>query len=478
MKAHRAILAVILILTFGLGLPSSQERGLAQETGAQERPNIVFILTDDLDTGSVSVMDAVRAQLIEQGTTFDNAFATDPLCCPSRATFLRGQYSHNTAIRGNSAPEGGHAKFQRLGLDHSTVATWLDGAGYDTVFIGKYMNGYGSGTHYVPPGWDRWFGWLGHYHSPGGNYSINENRRIEDYNLDRIHDTDPLRDKAVNYIKGHRGTGPFFMYVATNAPHTPAYVPKRHEGMFSSRSLPRPPSFNEQNISDKPEIVRRPKLSHKKIKELGDRYRKRLASLQSVDDMVAQIIATLRETNQLDNTYIMFASDNGYLLGEHRRTEKVLAYEESIRVPFVVRGPRVQHQRLDHLVTNNDFAPTVAELAGVEPPVFEDGKTVDGKSFAGLLGVGQPTLEEWRTGFLVEHLTPSYKAVRTNQHTYVEWANGEKELYDLQRDPYQLNNALAPGAPPPDSVLLGDLQRQLEALRDCTGEGCRIAETS
>jgi N-acetylglucosamine-6-sulfatase len=474
MKIHKGIVAVALILIVGLSLPSSQERSLAQETGAQQRHNIVFILTDDLDTGSISAMAGLRAQLMEQGTTFNNAFATDPICCPSRATFLRGQYSHNTGIQGNSAPEGGHAKFQRLELDHSTVATWLDGAGYDTVYLGKYMNGYGSGTHYVPPGWDRWFGWLGHYHSPGGDYSLNENRRIKHYNLDRIHDTDLLKEKAVNFIKGHRNTGPFFMYVAPNAPHTPAYVPKRHEGMFSGRSLPRPPSFNEQDISDKPEIVRRPKLSHKKIKELGDRYRKRLASLQSVDDMIVQLIATLRETNQLDNTYVIFASDNGYLFGEHRRTEKVLAYEESIRIPFVVRGPRVAQQRLDHLVTNNDFAPTVAELAGVEPPSF-----VDGKSFAGLLGSGEkPTVGEWRTGFLVEHLTPTYQAVRTNQHTYVEWAVGAEELYDLQQDPYQLNNALPPGSPPPSSGLVESLKSQLDALRDCTGEGCRTAETS
>jgi N-acetylglucosamine-6-sulfatase len=470
-KIYRGVVGVVLILVIGLSLPPGQmERSLAQETGVQQqRPNIVIILTDDLDSKSISVMPKLESLLIGQGTTFNNAFATDPLCCPSRATFLRGQYSHNTRIQGNSSPEGGHAKFRNLGLDRSTVATWLDDAGYDTVYLGKYMNGYGSGTHYVPPGWDRWFGWLGHYHSPGGEYRLNENGRIRNYDLDRIHDTDLLKEKAVNFIKGHRAEGPFFMYLAPNAPHTPAYVAKRHEGMFTGRSLPRPPSFHEEDISDKPEVVRRPKLSHNEIKDLGDRYRKRLAALQSVDGMVSDVVGALRDTNQLDETYVIFASDNGYLFGEHRRVEKSLAYEESIRIPFIVRGPGVAHQRLNHLVINNDFAPTVAELAGVAPPSF-----VDGKSFVPLLRIEKPGLEQWRTGFLVEHLTPTYQAIRTNHYTYVEWSGGAKELYYLSEDPYQLRSRHNTA----DPALVATLSARLEALRGCAGEQCRAAEMS
>src|SRR5215217_8654182 len=163
------MLAALLVV--GVAPPPGQvEEGVAQ---TRERPNIVLILTDDLDTESVSVMPELKSLLIEEGTTFNNAFVTDPLCCPSRATFLRGQYSHNTKIQGNSPPDGGHAKFQRLGLDRSTVATWLDDAGYDTVYLGKYMNGYDDTRYVPPPGWDRWFGWLGHYHSPGGEYRLN-----------------------------------------------------------------------------------------------------------------------------------------------------------------------------------------------------------------------------------------------------------------------------------------------------------------
>ena len=478
-KIARTLVLITLLLVISLGSPPVGAEEVA--TQATERPNVVFILTDDQDADSVSVMPKLRTLLAEQGTTFNNALVTDPLCCPARATFLRGQYSHNTKIQGNSAPEGGHNKFRNLGLDgeKSTVATWLDDAGYDTFYAGKYMNGYGGKTRYVPPGWDRWYGWMGHYHSPGGKYRLNENGDIKSYDLDRVHDTDLLGKKAVDFIKNQRGDSkPFFMWVAPNAPHSPAYLPKRHEGMFSGRSLPRPPSFNEENVSDKPNIVRRPKLGHAEVKDLGDAYRKRLASLQSVDGMISDVVGALRDTNQLDNTYVVYASDNGYLLGEHRRIKKSLPYEESIRVPFVVRGPDVPTQRVNHLVTNNDFAPTVADLAGISPPGF-----VDGKSFAPLLESVKPGVEEWRTGVMVEHVTPTYQAVRTNGETYVEWSGGAKEYYDLSedddsyKDPYQLHNLFnpdQPNLPPlPDTT---DLETQLDHLRDCSAQTCRDAE--
>ena len=463
--------AFMLTMVLVFVLPASQVGpGLAD---TQERPNIVFILTDDLDTRSISVMPKLESVLIDEGTTFENAFVTDPLCCPSRATFLRGQYSHNTKIQGNSPPEGGHEKFQRLRLDRSTVATWLDDAGYDTVYLGKYMNGYDN-TRYVPPGWDRWFGWLGNYYGSGSEYRLNENGHIRTYNQDQVHDTDLLREKAVRYIRNQKGDGrPFFMYLAPNGPHTPAYVAERHEGMFSGRPLPRPPSFNEEDISDKPEVVKYPELGHGEVEELGDLYRKRLAALQSVDAMVNGVVGALQDTGQLNDTYIMFTSDNGFLIGEHRRTDKSLPYEESIKVPFIVRGPGVPTQKIDHLVINNDFAPTVADLAGIAPPNF-----VDGESFVPLLRDEKPGLKEWRTGFLVEHVTPTYQALRTNEYTYVEWSGGAKELYYLDGDPYQLHNAFHPDqpAPPLDPTLVAGLEEQLEALRGCEATQCRAAE--
>jgi N-acetylglucosamine-6-sulfatase len=191
-----------------------------------------------------------------------------------------------------------------------------------------------------------------------------------------------------------------------------------------------------------------------------------------VDGMIGALIAALRDTNQLENTYIIFASDNGYYFGEHRRVDKSLTYEESIRIPLIIRGPGVPAQKVNHLVLNNDFAPTVAQLAGVDPPDF-----VDGKSFVPLLRTEKPPLEAWRTGFLVEHVTPTYQALRTNDHTYVEWSNGVKELYDLEVDPYQLHNLLNSDLPnPPPKPDTTGLAAQLAALRDCRADQCRAAE--
>ena len=436
----------------------------------QQKPNILFILTDDQETGSLSEMPELQALLVEEGTTFENAFATDPLCCPSRATFLRGQYAHNHQIEDNGPPLGGHEKFRELGLDRSTVATWLDEAGYETAYLGKYMNGYDD-TTYVPPGWDEWFGWLGNYYSPAGEYRLNNNGHIETYNRLQIHDTDLLRKKAVSFLENRVGDDePFFMWLATNAPHPPAYVAKRHERMFSDSPLPSPPSFNEADVSDKPKWLRRSneRLNESEVEVLERLYRRHLAALQSVDDTIGALVDTLDETGQLDDTYIVFASDNGVFFGEHRLTKKGIAYEEAIRIPFVVRGPGVATQRVDQLVVNNDFAPTVADLAGVTPPDF-----VDGKSFAPLLRSEKPGLEEWRRGFLVEHYGPEYQALRTNEYAYIEWPNGDRELYDLEKDPYQLRSLHQTA----DPALLEGFASRLDRLRNCSAEQCRTAET-
>jgi N-acetylglucosamine-6-sulfatase len=186
-----------------------------------------------------------------------------------------------------------------------------------------------------------------------------------------------------------------------------------------------------------------------------------------VDDMIGALIRTLKETDQLDNTYVIFASDNGYFLGQHRLTKKSLPYEEAIRIPFIVRGPGVPAQKIDHLVINNDLAPTVAQLAEVDPPGF-----VDGKSFVPLLLEKRPSPEEWRTGFMVEHVSPSYQALRTNDRTYIEWENGDRELYDLREDPEQLRSIYWTA----DRALLDDLETQLDALRRCSADKCRTAE--
>lgn len=453
--------------TVGRQNTGEQDRTDIPATPDPERPNILFILTDDQTAASISEMPKLQSLVVERGTKFDNFFVTTPRCCPSRATFLRGQYAHNSRIRGNELPRGGFRKFRRQGQDRSTVATWLDGAGYETAYMGKYLNNYDE-TTYVPPGWDQWYGWQGNYYSPE-EYELNENGRLVTYSRDEQHDTDLLRDKAVRFVEDREDAPePFFMYLAPNAPHKPAYIAERHEDMFSDTRMPRPPSFNERNIRDKPELVRsEPLLPRGKRKYLEGLYRRQLASLQSVDDMVGDLVRTLEETGQLDNTYIIYSSDNGFFYGEHRLENKSLVYEEAIKVPLVVRGPGVPTRELSHLIINPDFAPTIADLAGTGHPRF-----VDGKSFAPLLEDAAPNARGWRKRFLIELWDPDYKAVRTSRYKYVEHSTGERELYDLRRDPHELRNRYENANP----ARLKALQRNLNRLRDCSGAGCRAAE--
>jgi N-acetylglucosamine-6-sulfatase len=330
----------------------------------------------------------------------------------------------------------------------------------------------------VPPGWDRWHAYLGYYEASPDTYRINENGRINSYDRSRIHDTDLFTRKAARFLRNTEGGAPFFLYLSTNAPHTPAYVPRRHRGMFSDTPLPKPPSFDEPNVSDKPLWVReKPRLSQGRVDLLRELYRKRLRSLQSVDEMVGRLVDVLRDTGELSDTYIVFTSDNGYHLGEHRLEAKATPYGEAIGVPLLVRGPGVPRGlSRSKMVLNNDFAPTFADLAGVRPPGF-----VDGRSLGPLLSASPPT---WRrSAFLIEHrrsrqegpfarLVPNYRAVRTAKHLYVEYRTGDRELYDLGDDPYELRSRQRSAS----SELKRRLASRLDELRGCAADGCRSAE--
>ena len=405
---------------------------------ATEQPNIVFVLTDDLDSHSMRYLDGLRNIMANNGTTL-RAYVSYSSCCPSRASILRGQYPHNHGIKSNRPPSGGHDKFRDTGKDRSTVATWLDDAGYQTKFIGKYMNGYNE--MYEPPGWDEWFGWLGQY----GNKKINDNGKVLEV---RGYDTDLFANESVGFIRrASANPKPFFLSVWTRTPHQPAITAPRYSDRFEHTALPRPPSFNEKDVSDKPRFIRNlPRLSSSKTTNMRELHQDRLASMLSVEDLLRDVLAELRSTGELDNTYIFFTSDNGYHLGQHRMTQgKRTAYEEDIRVPLMVRGPGVPANRvLKHLVLNNDLAPTFARLAGVTSPSF-----VDGKSMLPLLDPSPPTVSNWRKGILTENWrtdgegdieAPTYKALRTKSLLWVRYANGERELYDLRQDPHQLNS--------------------------------------
>jgi N-acetylglucosamine-6-sulfatase len=407
---------------------------------------------------------------------FENFFTTYPLCCPSRASILRGQYPHNTLVLGNLPPEGGFLTFRRLGLEDSTIATWLQAAGYRTAFYGKYLNGYAE-TDAPPPGWDEW-----HAANNDGyfnvNYKLNENGKVVAYGgAPEDYLTDVIAGKAADHIRRFAAENrPFFLYVATFAPHSPYNPAPRHEGMFKDAELPRPPSFNEEDVSDKPGFIQKlARLNDDQIAQIATHHRRRLECLQAVDELVGTLVDTLEDTGELERTYIVYASDNGFHLGEHRMLEgKDTAYEEDIRVPLMIRGPDVPKGRtVSGMALNIDLAPTFAAWAGIEPPDF-----VDGRSLLPLFG--DPPAK-WRQSFLIqrlgletdERLLPANAfAIRTARHTYISYNNGEREMYDLATDPDQLQSI----EPTADKALIELLATRLTELRACQGQRCRELE--
>ncbi|HZS07932.1 MAG TPA: sulfatase [Blastocatellia bacterium] len=493
--------------------------GFASQTPATRtgQPNIIFILTDDLDADEIRYMPNLKALLADRGLTLNNYLVNVSLCCPSRTSTLRGQYAHNTQVTGNNLPDGGFEKVLQLGLEKSTVATWLQAAGYQTMLAGKYLNGYphGADLTYVPPGWSEWYSPARGNAYGEFNYTLNENGKLVYYgNNPEDYGTDVYGRKAADFIERTAKEGkPFFAWLATYAPHGPATPAPRHAGLFPGARAPRGPSFNEADVSDKPAYIRnRPLLTAAQIARIDEAYRRRLQSLQAVDELIARLVGTLISTGQLDNTYIFFTSDNGFHLGQHRLMPgKQAPYEEDIRVSLIVRGPGVpQGRTLDHLAGNIDLAPTWAELGGAKAPDF-----VDGRSLLPLLGRNPTPVSAWRQAFLLQHgsqsqpplveighrgpitadsngegllepvdpqndpalvqrprAIPPFTGLRTQRYTYVQYATGERELYDLRSDPDQLKN-IAGGA---DPVLLWRLARQLVELRHCAVAGCRASE--
>ncbi len=393
-------------------------------------PSIVLILTDDQRWDTLWAMPTVQRDLIAHGVRFANAFLVNSLCCPSRTTILTGEYSHTTGVYSDAGPYGGFHAFH----DRSTIATWLRSDGYHTALFGKYLNEY-RGT-YIPPGWDRWFA----YQQPPGyfDYRVNDQGVLRSYGSSPAdYSTDVLARQATTFIRST--PGPLFVYFAPFAPHFPGTPPPRYASAFSTLPPFRPPNYDEANVSDKPAYVReRPRFTPQLVSLIDGLRRDQYRALLGVDDAVRQIVAALQDTGRLHSTLIAFMSDNGQTWGEHRfPLDKQVPYEESIRTPLVVRyDPLVHHPRRDaHLVLNLDLAQTFAGVAGVPAPGAE------GMSLLPLLV--QPTLP-WRSDFLIEHLVangiPTYCAVRNSSYIYVDYSTGERELYDLRLDPYELVN--------------------------------------
>lgn len=498
-------------------LQTSSKLAPATATGPK-KPNIIFILTDDLDAAEIQYMPKLKSLISDQGLTFQNYFVAMSLCCPSRSTTLRGQYPHNTQILGNAPPTGGFQKFYQLGEEKSTIATWLQAAGYQTMLAGKYLNGYPEKDNlmYIPPGWNEWYVAVKGNAYSEFNYTLNENVKQVPYgNQPKDYGTDVYVGKAVDFIKRSAQQGnPFFVYLAPYAPHAPYTPAPRHANLFPGVQAPRTPNYNEADVSDKPLYIRdRSLMTKNQMTKIDEDYRKRLQALQAVDEGIESIVNTLQAAGQLDNTYIFFTSDNGYHLGNHRQlTGKIAPYQEELRVSMIVRGPGVPAGKtLEHLTGNVDLAPTFADLAGAQAAPF-----VDGRSLVPLMGANPLPMTQWRQVFGIENgpdkaetetvaqsptpdtdpglleppdqdetnapalpkkqqqaeVVPPLRGIRLQNMSYVEYNTGEKELYDLTKDPYELNNLVSTANPD----LLAILSARVKELAACKADSCRTAE--
>jgi arylsulfatase A-like enzyme len=464
--------AAIAVLVPAAGTPAAD----------QARPNIVVIMTDDQTLESMRVMDNVKARIGDKGATFTNSFVNYSLCCPSRATFLTGQYEHNHGVLGNLPPNGGFERFQALHGDNN-LAVWLRRAGYYTAMVGKYLNDYANDPP-VPRGWSEWYA-AAPYDQQVYNYRLNENgtsvffgHRPADFKQD------VLTRKAVGFVNRRaRLAQPFFLWVTYTAPHeggwggapvsycreAAAKPAPRHAHAFDAEPLPKPPNFNEPDVSDKPAYIRnRSRFGPDSVADIQRRYRCQLGSLLSVDEGVDRIVDALGASGELANTLLIFTSDNGFLNGQHRiPPDKGHIYEESIRVPLMMRGPAVPAGvEVGDLTINADLAPTIVDVANATP-----GLTMDGRS---LIPVARnPGVEQGRE-LLIEserwYHQPSFNAIRTRRYIYAEYATGERELYDLQSDPFELysrHNA------PAYASIRSALATRLHQLESCAGSSCR-----
>jgi arylsulfatase A-like enzyme len=525
----RLVLVGVACVLAALPAGADARPGSAGDDG---RPNVLLVMTDDMAASDIKAMPRVRELLSKQGTSFSDAITTFPLCCPSRASLLTGQHAHNHGVSGNFAPEGYY------GLTHrdNTLPVWLQKSGYHTALVGKYLNGYGArDPKEIPPGYSEWHGSLDLSAYDYFNFTINENgqlhtwgdpayansllelaRAIERQEIDVLGDFVGLLQRL--FTAGNFGTAeaknytvdvtakitddilrrqasaknPFFVWWAPAAPHRedvnsqrgaqwadPRPAP-RHAGAMSRWRLPRAPSFDEADMADKPKLLRaQPRLDAAAVQRLQRNHAGRMASLQAVDEGVAKLVATLKSTGQLDNTVIVFTSDNGWIEGQHRIPgDKFVPYEASIHVPLVVRGPGFAKGRtVGAQVSNVDLTPTFLELARARP-----GRVMDGLSLVSF--ARRPAAAPRRAlpveatgklfaaeGFPQEYDQP-YRAVRTARFKYVRWASGEQELYDLEQDPDELANKAGRSE---NAALLRRMAALAKRLSRCRGRACNPA---
>ena len=530
-----AALALVWLIAAG---PAQARPTSADDDG---RPNILVVMTDDMSAADLQLMPNVEKLLAKKGTTFDDAVDSFPLCCPARATFITGQYAHNHEVKGNFAPYGWYGMKDRKNI----LPAWLQDAGYRTAMIGKWLNGYGSRDQHgeVPKGFDTWRGLLDVSAYDYSNFVMNMDgtlrawgdkdfaRKLVEFAIIQV-DNEPdtltsifakleelFGPRPYSYwgaetteayspdvtgkvterlVKAERRQeDPFFIWWSPAAPHREDVAttlmgrpgpdprpPPRYEDESKGYTLPQPPNFNEADTSDKSQNFQSKAgpLSEATIAQLQLDYEGRAGSLLAVDDHVGKLVEILDQTDQLKNTMIVFLSDNGWMQGEHRIPgDKFLPYEESLKVPLVIRGPGVpKNQIVEGQVSNIDFAPTLVDAANAKA-----GRTMDGVSL--LPTIRKPNKRPKRA-IEIEALEPlfaspdipvnawdrPYTGVRTDRYTYVVWTEtGEKELYDRETDPYQLQNV---AGDPAYATVEADLAAKLAQLENCKGNACNVPQ--
>jgi len=429
---------------------------------ASRKPNFLVIMTDDQPYYTVRRTESVVSLIKDRGTDFGPyAYVSTPICGPARGTLLTGRWSHNTGL---IQTVGAYQKLQSSGYQSDTIATRLRQAGYRTYFGGKYTNGYDGKT--MPSGWNSWFGMVEPFNK-AGSFRYHNGSRINTYDRTVYNETGVLSANANRFIRAQKGSStPWFAYVCPHAPHAPYYPAPEHADEFRSTPLRDAPSIGERDLSDKPSWVRAEAPYTDAEREQDTRgYRGKLKELQEVDDAVNRLVGALADTGQLANTYIFFLTDNGYLLGEHGLREKNIPYEEASRTPFIVRGPGVRSGFVsDVMVSHVDIPPTLLDLAGAP---WSD---LDGRSLVPVFSANSVKPAGWRDEVFVEDLGRGWHMLRTPKWAYVEWDNGERELYDMYNDRYQLTSL---HAQPDKGDLVIRLSARLRALRSCSGVSCR-----
>ena len=457
--------------------------------GDDRPPNLVVIVTDDQTVESVRVMSAVNERLAGEGTTFSQAVASFPQVTPSEATLLTGRYAHNHGVLADYPPAGGYPAFDA----RSSLPVWLSDAGYATAHVGRYLDLYGNpeaaeidpSYREVPPGWDRWFATTDPLPDVRGYYDyevIDDGEVIRFGDQDEDYLTDVLAERATDDLEAmHDGGDPFYLQVWTQAAHRgrgrgeddpPVIAAPRHIGTYGDELVPDDPSIDEQDLTDKPPIIQWSAVAGfgPVSRLLVDTYRSYLESLLAVDELIADVIDTLEELDVIDETIIVFTSDNGVLLGQHRQGFSfALPYEPVARVPLVVRGPGFPAAERDQPVALTDVVPTLLEAAGVELSAPPDGEAL------------QPFAEspDHRTDRAVLVANGPGRAhfagIRTADHWYTEYEDGSVEYYDLDEDPYQLESRHEDAA---TQEIRAGMAEVLAEAETCTGDACHLSFSS